>query len=250
MTSSDSDEVPPDNRDESDSSSGEESDKKPSGSKSKGKKHHRQGQEKTDETVEQLAKDIAAMKIYLMKPDSSRKKCFNCQKNGHEAPACTSPCKLCQGQEGNKGHAYFNYPRYKPKSLQADNFLISQDSGVVVEGPSYNLAVKRGHETATSDPTTAHEVKRVRVAELIRNALANKPLTETAQSSAVRQELSASANLEETLNAANKPTNVVESPQQPVPPAAQNQLSVESTANVAQHSALQRKAGSSRAFDY
>lgn len=88
--SNDFDKIAPDNCDESDSSSEEESDKKPSVSSSKDKKHHPERQDKAEETVEQLPKDIAAMKIYLMKRDSSRKKCCNCQNNGHEAKACTS----------------------------------------------------------------------------------------------------------------------------------------------------------------
>lgn len=48
----------------------------------------------------------------------------------------------------------------------------------------------------------------------------------------------------EILNAANKPTNVVESPQQPVSPAAQTKSFVKSTVDIAQHTVLQRKVGS------
>lgn len=104
--------------------------------------------------------------------------------------------------------------------------------------------VKRGHETVTSDPTTLGEVKRLGVADLMCNALANKPLIEKAKPNPVNHEISTSANLKETLNAANKQTNVVESPQQPVSPAAQTKSFVESTVDIAQHSILQRKVGS------
>lgn len=168
---SDSDEGPAYRQQDSDSSPSEDEEKPLKSRKNRGKDAPTK-----DNAVEQLTKQIADMKIFLMNQGSSRRRCFNCQQSGHEAPQCPNPCKLCNGQEGTKGHPYYECTKYKPKTPPKKNFLINGEI-LPKEDLDTAMTVKRGHETATSDPGTSHVPKRVKVADLIHDSqIANDQL--------------------------------------------------------------------------
>ncbi|KAI8574916.1 hypothetical protein K450DRAFT_264124 [Umbelopsis ramanniana AG] len=104
---SDSDEGPA-YGDQDSENSGSDVEEKPA----KAHKNRKKATQLRDEAVESLTKKIEEMKIILMKQVPSNRECFNCQAPGHEAAQCQKPCKLCNGQEGAKDHAFFECPRY------------------------------------------------------------------------------------------------------------------------------------------
>ncbi|KAG2182733.1 hypothetical protein INT44_005713 [Umbelopsis vinacea] len=180
---SDSDEGSAERRQESSDSSASEDEEKPS------KSHETRMKESStrDDAVENLTKQIAEVRIYMMSQVPSKMKCFNCQDPGHEAAQCPSSCKLCKGQDGVKGHAFFDCPRYTPRGQQRKSCL-SDGSINPNEEWDHAMAVKRGHETASLDPGVALEKKKIKVADLLHNSQMAKQLAPKAPVAVDRQD--------------------------------------------------------------
>jgi len=71
---------------------------------------------------------------------------------------------LARCMQGNT--AFFECPSYKPKGNPRKNFLVDGSINPKEE-MDHAMAVKRGHETATSDPGVTQVQKRVKVADLV-----------------------------------------------------------------------------------